>query len=220
MTHRTKDKCHPPNIFVRCLEEASSHFDHWLRMIGSSLLIAHRPREPLLTTHGSMAIPKRYSKLDAALAMNDVMNVSQAWDVVTRWAVEELLQYLRQTVPEAENQWNVIMGSRKDCVPDDVYNTDFWNASDPSQWEAAMTVCTGAKAKRKEVVERWLEAASLCRGFNRRFDGCLQWPDDVIEEVLEDVLSILEPLSNLDRVEEEQRFRADATDIIWLQEMD
>ena len=220
MTHRMKDKCHPPNIFVRCLEEASSHFDHWLRMIGSSLLIAHRPREPLLTAHGSMAIPKGYSQLEAAMAMNDVMNVSQAWDVVTRWAVEELLQYLRQTVPEAENQWNVIMGSRKDCWPYDVYNTDFWNASDPSQWEAAMTVCTWAKANREEVVERWLEAGSLRRGFNRRFDGCLQWPDDVIEEVLEDVLSILEPLSDLDRVEEEQRFRADATDVIWLQEMD
>ena len=220
-------------------------------MIGSSLLIAHRPREPLLTAHGSMAIRKGYSKLsgfekqsipmhihvgrsaqtipphtiveltgEAAMAMNDVMNVSQAWDVVARWAVEELLQYLRQTVPEAENQWNVIMGSCTDCVPDDVYNTDFWDASDPSQWEAAMTVCTWAKAKREEVVERWLEAGSLCRGFNTRFDGCLQWPDDVIEEVLEDVLSILEPLSNLDRLEEEQRFRADATDVIWLQVMD
>ena len=82
-----------------------------------------------------------------------------------------------------------------------------------------MTVCTWAKAKREEVVESWLEAGSLCRGFNRRFDGCLQWPDDVIEEVLEDVLSILETLSNLDRLEEEQRFRADATDVIWLQVM-
>ncbi len=79
---------------------------------------------------------------EAAMAMNDVMQVSQAWDLVTRWAVGEFLQYLRQTVPEAENQWNVIKGSRTDCVPDDVYNKDFWNLTDPIQWEAAMTVCT------------------------------------------------------------------------------
>ena len=67
MTHRMKEKCHPQQIFVRCLEEASSHFDHWLKMIGRSLLIAHRPREPLLTVNGCMAIPKGYSKLSGLL---------------------------------------------------------------------------------------------------------------------------------------------------------
>ena len=61
---------------------------------------------------------------------------------------------------------------------------------------------------------------SLCRGFNRRFNGLLQWPEDDIEEVLEDVLSILEPLSNLDRLDEEERFPAGATGVISLQMMD
>ena len=154
------------------------------------------------------------------MAMHDVMQVSQAWDLVTRWAVGELLQYLRQTVPEAENQWTVIKGSRTESVPDDVYNKDFWNPTDPIQWEAAMTVCTWAKAKRSEVVARWIEAGSLCRGFNRRFNGLLEWPDDDIEEVLEDVLSILEPLSNLARLDEEERFLAGATGVISLQMMD
>ena len=168
--------------------------------------------------------PRRIAHLrgEAAMAMHDVMQVSQAWDLVTRWAVGELLQYLRQTLPEAENQWNVIKGSRTDCVPDDVYNKDFWSPGFAwdSQWEAAMTVCTWAKAKRSEVVERWIEAGSLCRGFNRRFNGLLEWPDDDIEEVLEDVLSILEPLSNLDRLDEEERFLAGATGVFSLQMMD
>ena len=60
----------------------------------------------------------------------------------------------------------------------------------------------------------------MCRGFNRRFNGLLEWPDDDIEEVLEDVLSILEPLSNLDRLDEEERFLAGATGVISLQMMD
>ena len=168
--------------------------------------------------------PRRITHLrgEATMAMHDVMQVSQAWDLVTRWAVEELLQYLRQTLPEAENQWNVIKGSRTDCVPDDVYNKDFWSPDFARgiQWEAAMTVCTWAKAKRSEVVERWREAGSLCRGFNRRFNVTLEWPDDVIELALEDVLDILDPLSNLDRLEEEEQFCAGATGVIALQMMD
>ncbi len=76
------------------------------------------------------------------MAMNDVMQVSQACDPVTRWAVGELIQYLRRTVPEAGNQWNAIKGPRSDCVPDDVCNKDFWNLTDPIQWEAELTVCT------------------------------------------------------------------------------
>ena len=83
-----------------------------------------------------------------------------------------------------------------------------------------MTVCTWAKAKRSEVVERWREARSLCRGFNRRFNGSLEWPDDDIEEALEDVLDILDPLSNLDRLDEEERFLAGATGVFSLQMMD
>ena len=154
------------------------------------------------------------------MAMNDVMQVSQAWDLVPRWAVRELLQYLRQTVPEAENQWNVIKGSRTDCVPDDVYNKDFWNLTDCTQWEAAMTVCTWAKAKRKEVVERWLETGSLVRGFNRRFNGWLVWPSDDIEDVFEDVFDMLDPLSNLDRLHEEEQFLERATDVLWFEMMD
>ena len=154
------------------------------------------------------------------MAMNDVMQVSQAWELVARFAARELIQYLRETLPEAENQWSVIKGSHTDSVPDDVYNKDFWNPADPTRWEAAVTVCTWAKAKRKEVVERWIEAGSLCRGFNKRFNGWLEWPHDDMEEALEDVLDILDPLSNLDRLEEEEQFRAGATDVLSFQMMD
>ena len=157
---------------------------------------------------------------EAAMAMNDVLQVSQAWNLVTRLAVQELLQYLRETVPEAENQWNLIKGSRTDCEPYDVYNWDFWNQTSPSEWETAMTVCTWAKDKRNEVVERWRETGSLCRGFNRRFNGLMEWPEDDIEEVLEYVLGILDPLSNLGRLDEDARFRANLTDVIWGEMMD
>ena len=76
-----------------------------------------------------------------------------AWDVVTRTAVEDLLEFLREALLESENQWDAIKGSRQDCMPYDVYNAGFWNGTDPSQWKAAMTVCTWAKAKRQDVVE-------------------------------------------------------------------
>ena len=83
-------------------------------------------------------------------------------------------------------------------MPCDVYDTGFWNGTDPRQCEATMTVCTWAKAKREDVVERWLEAGSICRAFNRRIDGAVNWPDDTIEEFLEDILGILDPLVDLD----------------------
>ncbi len=57
-----------------------------------------------------------------------------------------------------------------------------------------MTVCTWEKAKRVEVVERWLDAGGICRRFNNRIDGAVNWPDDVIEEFLENILGILDPL--------------------------
>ena len=83
-----------------------------------------------------------------------------------------------------------------------------------------MMVCAWAKAKRSEVIERWIEAGSLCRGFNRRFNGLVAWPDDDIEAGLEDLLSILEPLSNLDRLDEEDSFLSGDTGGISLQMMD
>ena len=144
----------------------------------------------------------------------------QAWDIVSRHAVEDLVEFLHQTLPEAENQWDVIKGFRQNCVPYDVYNNDFWNDTNPSQWETAMTVCTWAKAKREQVVERWLDAGGICRRFNNRIDGAVNWPDDDIEEALEDVLSIREPLSNLARLDEEERFLAGATGVVSLQMMD
>jgi hypothetical protein len=139
---------------------------------------------------------------------------------VSRHAVEDLVEFLHETLPEAENQWDVIRGSRQNCAPYDVYNKDFWNGTNPSQWEAAMTVCTWAKAKRVEVVERWLDAGGICRRFNNRIDGAVNWPDDVIEEFLENILGILDPLVDLDRLEEVEQFRAEGTNVIWLQMMD
>ena len=144
----------------------------------------------------------------------------QAWDIVSRHAVEDLVEFLHQTLPEAENQWDVIKGFRQNCVPYDVYNNDFWNDTNPSQWETAMTVCTWAKAKREQVVERWLDAGGICRRFNNRIDGAVNWPDDVIEELLEDILGILDPLVDLDRLDEVEQFRAEGTTVIWLQMMD
>ena len=35
---------------------------------------------------------------------------------------------------------NVIKGTRADCLPDDVYNKDFCNHTDPTQGDAAVTV--------------------------------------------------------------------------------
>ena len=154
------------------------------------------------------------------MAMNDVQMVSQAWNLATQMAVQELLQYLRETLQEAENQWNVIKGSRSDCHPYDIFTWGFWSTTTPSQWDTAMTVCTWAKDKRMQVVERWLETGSLCRGFNRRFNGWREWPEDDIEEVLEYVLGILDPLSNLDRLDEHARFRANLTAVIWGEMMD
>ena len=83
-----------------------------------------------------------------------------------------------------------------------------------------MTVCTWAKAKREQVVERWLDAGGICRRFNNRIDGAVNWPDDVIEELLEDILGILDPLVDLDRLDEVEQFRAEGTTVIWLQMMD
>jgi len=143
-----------------------------------------------------------------------------AWDVVTRHSVEDLFEFLREALLETENQWDVIKGSRQDCTPYDVYNTGFWNGTDPSQWKAAMTVCTWAKAKREDVVERWLEAGSICRAFNRRFDGAVNWPDDKIEEFLEDILGILDPLIDLDRLDEAALFLAETTSVSCMEVMD
>ena len=143
-----------------------------------------------------------------------------AWDVVTRTAVEDLLEFLREALLESENQWDAIKGSRQDCMPYDVYNAGFWNGTDPSQWKAAMTVCTWAKAKRQDVVERWLETGSICRAFNRRIDGAVNWPDDSIEEFLEDILGILDPLIDLDRLEEAERFLAETTPVVRMDVMD
>ena len=83
-----------------------------------------------------------------------------------------------------------------------------------------MTVCTWAKAKRVEVVERWLDAGGICRRFNNRIDGAVNWPDCVIEEFLENILEILDPLVDLDRLEEVEQFRAEGTNVISLQMMD
>ncbi len=114
----------------------------------------------------------------------------------------------------------MIKCSRKDCAPGDVYNTNFWNPTGCTQWEAAMAVWTWAKAKRKEVVERWCETGSLLRGFHRRFNGWLVWPNEDIEDVLEDVFDVLDPLSNLHRLHEEERFLACATNVLWFELMD
>ena len=142
------------------------------------------------------------------MAMNDVETVSQAWNLATQMHVQDLLQYLRQTLQEAENMWNVIKGSRSDCHPYDVFSSGFWNTTTPSSWDTAMTVCTWAKDKKTQVVEKWLETGSLCRGFNRRFNGRNEWPDDDIEEVLEDVLGIIDPLSMLDNLGDHTLFTA------------
>ncbi len=48
----------------------------------------------------------------------------------------------------------------------------------------------------------------------------MNWPDDVIEEFLENILGILDPLVDLDRFEEVEQFRAEGTNVIWLQMMD
>ena len=45
----------------------------------SSLLIAHRPREPLLTTHGSMAMPKGYSKFYCVCGHPDPPKFGPGW---------------------------------------------------------------------------------------------------------------------------------------------
>ena len=154
------------------------------------------------------------------MAMNDVQMVSQAWNLATQMAVQELLQYLRETLQEAENQWNVIKGSRSDCHPYDIFTCGFWSTTTPSQWDTAMTVCTWAKDKRMQVVERWLETGSLCRGFNRRFNGWREWPEDDIEEVLEDVLGIVDPLSMIDNIGDHQQFLANLLGVSVLELLD
>ena len=53
-----------------------------------------------------------------------------AWEVVTRTAVEDLLEFLREALLESENQWAAIKGSRQDCMPYDVYNAGFWNGTE------------------------------------------------------------------------------------------
>ena len=83
-----------------------------------------------------------------------------------------------------------------------------------------MTVCTWAKAKRVEVVGKWIDAGGICRRFNNRIDGAVNWPDDAIEEFLENILGILDPLDGLDRLEEVEQSRAEGTNVIWLQMMD
>ena len=121
---------------------------------------------------------------------------------------------------DAETFWNVFKGDRRDCVPDDVYNKDFWNLADSIQWEAALIVFAWAKETRSKVTSRWTEAWALCRGFNRRFNRKLVWPDDDVEEAFEDLMSILEPLSNMDRFDEEDGLLLGTTGGISLQVMD
>ena len=70
---------------------------------------------------------------EAAMVKKFVMQCNrQAWDVVSRHAVEDLVEFLHQTLPEAENKSDVIRGSRQNCAPYDVYNKDFWNGTNPS----------------------------------------------------------------------------------------
>ena len=54
---------------------------------------------------------------EAAMVKKFVMQCNrQAWDVVSRHAVEDLVAFLHETLPEAENQWDVIGGSRQNCT--------------------------------------------------------------------------------------------------------
>ena len=48
----------------------------------------------------------------------------------------------------------------------------------------------------------------------------MNWPDDIIEEFLEDILGILDPLIDLDRLEEAERFLAETTPVVRMEVMD
>lgn len=119
----------------------------------------------------------------------------QAWEVAIWYSTTCFAQFIEETLNETMDKWTVMKGDREYAVPRDVEERDFWCTMNPSEWEPAVTTCLWAARKRKELSARWREIAKMVWCFNILFDRKLDWPDEELEETLEDLHYFLDPLS-------------------------
>lgn len=118
-----------------------------------------------------------------------------AFEVVVNFAATSYVNYLEATLVEAVNQWNLLKGDREYAEPSDVCERAFWIDMDASQYALALSVWSWAKPKRIELSARWIEVKRTVSLFNTVFNGNQVWAPDEIEDLVEDVLYVLQPLA-------------------------